>query len=101
MSEYIRVASVDEVIEGAGKLVEIDGQEIALFKSNGEICAIHNLCPHAGGPLSEGGVRDGHVMCPWHGWEFNLKTGACAFNPAIKVPVFKTKKMGNDILIEL
>lgn len=101
MSEFIRVASADEIPEDAGKLVEVDGQEIALFKSNGEICAIHNLCPHAGGPLSEGGLKDGHVICPWHGWEFNLKSGACAFNPAIKVPVFKTKIAGTDIFILL
>jgi len=101
MSEWIRVAAADEVPADTGKLVEVDGQEIALFKSNGEVCAIHNLCPHAGGPLSEGGVREGHVMCPWHAWEFNLKTGECAFNPAIKVPVFKIKTANNDVFIQL
>ena len=101
MPDYIRAASVDEIQEGAGKLVEIDGQEIAFFKFNKEICAIHNLCPHAGGPLAEGSVREGHVMCPWHGWEFNLKTGAFAFNPAIKVPTFKTKIVGSDVFIQL
>ena len=101
MSEYIRAVSADEIPEGAGKLVEIDGQEIAFFKSNGEICATHNLCPHAGGPLAEGSVRNNQIMCPWHGWEFNLKTGACAFNPAIRVPVYKTKITGSDVFIQI
>ena len=101
MSEFIRIASVHEIAESAGKLVEVEGQEIALFKSNGEIYAIHNLCPHAGGPLSEGSLREGHVMCPWHGWEFNLKTGSCAFNPAIRVPVFETKICGTDVFVAL
>ena len=101
MSDYIRALAADEIQEGVGKLVEVDGQEIAFFKSSGEICAIHNLCPHAGGPLAEGSVREGQVMCPWHGWQFNLKTGACAFNPAIKVPVLKTKITGNDVFIQV
>jgi len=101
MAEWIRAASIDEIPDDTGKLVEVDGQEIALFKDRGEICAIHNLCPHAGGPLAEGGMREGHVMCPWHGWEFNLKTGTCAFNPAIKVPVFKTKTEGPDVFVAI
>lgn len=99
MAEFIRVASLSEIPDDAGKLVEVDGQEIALFKNGSEVCAIHNMCPHAGGPLSEGGMREGNAICPWHGWEFNLKTGLCSFNPAIKVPVFKVKVEGDDVFV--
>ncbi len=101
MSEFIRAASADEIPEDTGKLVEIDGQEIALFKSGAEICAIHNICPHAGGPLSEGGLREGRVICPWHGWEFDLKSGVSAFNPAIKVPVFKVKVENGSVFVRV
>jgi len=99
MAEYSKVCKLSELPEGEGKLVEVDGSEIALFKDGGEVCAVHNICPHAGGPLSEGGVREGQVVCPWHGWEFNLRTGVCAFNPVIKVPVFKVKVEGDEVFV--
>ena len=100
MAEYIKVCKLAEIPEDAGKLVEADGSEIALFRNQGEVYAVHNICPHAGGPLSEGGIREGQVICPWHGWEFNLRTGACAFNPVIKVPVFKVKVEDDDVWVK-
>ncbi len=99
MSNFIRVAALEEVPEDTGKMVEVDGQEIALYRQGGEVFALYNVCPHAGGPLAEGGVHDGRVVCPWHGWEFNLKTGACSFNSSIKQPIFKVKVEHGEVFI--
>lgn len=65
---------------GSHKVISINGKEVLLFNIDGEISAIGNVCLHKGGPLSEGKVErkydDFYVTCPWHGWEYNVKTGA-------------------------
>lgn len=101
MGEWIKVAKKSEVPDDTGKSVEVKGLEIALFKVEGKIHAIHSVCPHQGGPLAEGGITGDAVMCPWHGWEFSVKTGGCSFNDAIRVPVFKVKEEGDDVFVEV
>ncbi len=71
MGSIHEVAKTDEIGPGEAKLIEIDGQEIALFNLNGEFYAISNECSHVGGPLCEGDVEGDKVVCPWHG-ERNL-----------------------------
>lgn len=101
MGEFVKAAKKSEIPEDTGKKVEVNGVEVGLFKVKGQVCAIHSVCPHQGGPLDEGGNHDGMVMCPWHGWEFNVTTGKCTFNDSIKVPVFKVKEDGDDIYVEV
>ena len=101
MPEFVKVCKKSEIPDDTGKLVQARGKDIALFKSNGKVCAIYAHCAHQGGPLDEGGLTDGMVTCPWHGWEFNVETGECGFNKAIKQPTFKVKEEGDDILIEV
>ena len=100
MAEFVKVAKKSEIPEDTGKRVEVNSKEIALFKVDGKVHAIYAHCPHQGGPLDEGGCTNGLVMCPWHGWEFNVKTGACTFNDAIKQPVFKVKEEGDEVWVE-
>ncbi len=82
MGTIHEVAKTDEIGEGEAKLVEVDGQEIALFNVGGEFCALANECSHVGGPLCEGDIEDGKVICPWHGAEFDIKTGDALADPA-------------------
>ena len=100
MAEWVKVAKKSEIPADTGKLVEAGGNEIALFVVDGKVCAIHNICPHQGGPLAEGGLRGKEVMCPWHGWNFDVTTGSCTFNPRIKVTTFSVKEDGDDIYVE-
>lgn len=69
------VAQVNEVEEGRGLPVEVDGRPIAVFLSNGEYYAIDDSCPHNGAPLCDGLVTGKELTCSWHGWMFNLETG--------------------------
>ena len=101
MSQFIKVAKVSEVPSDTGKLVEIDGEQISLFNVDGKIYAIHAICPHQGGPLNEGGLNGPNVMCPWHGWEFDVTSGVCTFNESIKQPTYKVKVEGDDVLLEM
>ncbi len=100
MSEFVKVAKKSEIPDDTGKKVEVNGMEIALFKSGGKICAVHAVCPHQGGPLDEGGIHNNLVMCPWHGWEFDVQTGKCSFNEAIKIPTFEVKEEGEDVYVK-
>jgi nitrite reductase (NADH) small subunit len=74
MSELARV---DDIPVEGGLRVEVDGQEIALFKVGEQVYAIDAVCPHAGGPLDEGTVENGVVTCPWHGWQTDVRGGKC------------------------
>lgn len=100
MPEFVKVCKKSEIPEDSGKLVQVKGKDIALFKHNGKVRALFSICPHQGGPLDEGGITDGMVTCPWHGWEFNVETGECSFNKAIKQPTFPVKEEGDDIYVE-
>jgi 3-phenylpropionate/trans-cinnamate dioxygenase ferredoxin subunit len=91
------VARVDEIPPGGRKIVEIAGRSIGIFNVDGEFFALRNSCPHQGGPLCEGQVlaaiaargpgeydhgRPGDIVrCPWHAWEFDIRTGRSWFDP--------------------
>lgn len=77
-NEKIRLISAKEIPEGTALLFTLpSGEEIALFHNQGGFYALNNSCPHQGGPLVAGDVEKGVVTCPWHGWQFSLKTGDC------------------------
>ena len=74
----IKLANIKDIPEGGRLIVSLPkGKEIVLFKIKGEVFALDNACPHMGGPLGEGEIEDGIVVCPWHGWQFDIKTGEC------------------------
>lgn len=76
--ELVTVGRAADVPEGRGATVELnDGRELALFHTGGEFYAVDNSCPHRGSPLAEGNLCGAAVECDWHGWRFDLRTGAC------------------------
>lgn len=73
-----KLANVKDIKEGKPLIVkDQDGTEIALISLDGEIFAIENVCPHMEGPVGEGELEGCLLTCPWHGWQFDVKTGAC------------------------
>ncbi len=94
------IAKVRDIPEGRGKLVSFKGREIALFKDNGKVFALQNACPHRGGPLAEGDVEDGHIVCPWHRWAYALDSGKCRTLPGFEAPCFKVEVKGDDVFVE-
>lgn len=76
---FIKVCSYKDLKEKIGKRFFIDDVEIALFKVNGEVYALNNICPHQKTHLMhEGFIEDSQVICPVHGWKFNLLDGNLA-----------------------
>jgi nitrite reductase/ring-hydroxylating ferredoxin subunit len=101
MAGFTRIASVAEISAGTGKVVEVEGRAVALFNVDGTFHAIDNECLHRGGPLGDGSLSGTTVMCPWHGWEFDVTTGACHTDDSQRVPCFQVKVDGADVLIAL
>ncbi len=101
MPDFVKVASLSELEPGSAKAVEVAGRLIALFNVGGTIYALDNICLHQGGPLGEG-ILDGEViMCPWHMWEYNVRTGEKVGVPEMKVESFPVRVEGNDIQVAI
>src|SRR5262249_26060555 len=101
-SRLVKVAGTKEVAPGTGKVVDAEGRRLALFNVAGAFHAIDNTCTHQGGPLGEGDLAGEVVTCPWHGAQFNVKTGAVLATPARQgVQSIPVKVQGDDVLVEL
>ena len=98
---FVEVAKVSDVKPGKNKVVKAGGKEVALFNVDGKFHATSNTCLHRGGPLGDGSLGDSTVTCPWHGWQYDVKSGACKTNPSVKVETFKTKVEGDKVLVEV
>ncbi|HSB69492.1 MAG TPA: Rieske 2Fe-2S domain-containing protein [Candidatus Methylomirabilis sp.] len=101
MAKLVKVAEAKDLAPGQGKLVEVDGQPIALFNVNGAFHAVGAVCPHEGGPLEDGELDGDTVICPWHGYEFSLRTGECSTDPDLRAATFVVKTEGTDVFIEV
>ena len=102
MPEFVKVATVDEVPAGQAKLVEVNGQEIALFNLDGAFHALDNSCTHVGGPLCEGEITGTEVTCPWHGAVFDVTSGQVLGPPAASnVDRYNVVVEGADVKIEI
>jgi nitrite reductase (NADH) small subunit len=101
MGEFVRVAGTTDVKPGTGTVVEVNGQAIALFNLDGIFYAIDNTCAHRGGPLGEGDVEGETVVCPWHNWQYNIKTGVSVNNPSACVKTYEVKVEGPNVSVLL
>ena len=102
MPQFVRVASTEEIPKGQAKLVEVDGNEIAVFNIDGSFHAIDNSCTHIGGPLCEGEISGAEVTCPWHGAVFDVTSGQVLGPPAgSDVNRYNVRVSGSDIEIEV
>lgn len=96
-----RVAATTDVPEGEVRVVECDGRSLALSNVDGDLYAIDNICTHDGGPLGEGKLRRGRILCPRHGAAFDAKTGKVLTLPAVKsVNAYRVIVDGDDVYVE-
>ena len=100
MATFVKVATTNELPPGQAKLVEIHQKRIALFNVGGRYYAIDDMCPHRGGPLSEGDLEGEAVVCPWHGAIFDLATGRVErFPAAVGVATYEVRVDSGEIAI--
>jgi nitrite reductase (NADH) small subunit len=73
---------------------------ICVANVNGVYSAMDNVCPHRGGPLGQGVIEGDQIVCPWHGWAWNVKTGVAEQDSSMKVAVYPLKIENSDVLID-
>lgn len=89
--EWVDVAAAADVPPGTALQVEVRGWKIAVANVDGRWFAIDNVCPHMGGPLAQGPLQGEVLVCPWHAWRFDVRTGCAVANPDVTVYRFNVK----------
>lgn len=100
MSRFVSVCRVDDVPEGRGRPVEVDGLRVALVRDRGTVHALLARCPHANGPLGLGWVEDGELVCPLHRWRFRLADGRCSTVRGESVHRLRCEVRGDEVWVE-
>ena len=99
---YVKVASESELPgEGEAREFEIDGKAMCIANVGGSITAMDNFCLHMGGPLGQGYIEGSKVVCPWHGWEYDPKTGQLEDDPKTRIPVYPIKVENGEVFVDL
>lgn len=101
MAEFVKIANVADLHDGQVIKIEVKDVEIALVRHGDKFFALDNTCVHQGGPLGEGELEDENVVCPWHGWKFNVKTGISPIIPQARVKTYEVKIEGKDVLVKI
>jgi nitrite reductase (NADH) small subunit len=101
MAETTKVAELSALTEQRTLAVKVGDKQVALFLVDGTVLATAGRCPHAAGFLHKGTVAEGKVSCPWHGWNWNLTTGACDESDELTLERYPVHVEGNDIYVVL
>ena len=98
----VRASRLDALLPGRPVLLDVDGRRLALVRVGDTVHALDDACPHAGGPLSEGAVTGRTLACPYHGWVWDLVTGACrAPGRGARVAVYPTRVDAGEVWVDL
>ncbi|MCM3403189.1 Rieske (2Fe-2S) protein [Cytobacillus oceanisediminis] len=116
MNKHV-VATVSELPIGSHKVVKVGSIEIGIFNVENEFYALKSVCPHQQASLCKGVVdgtnlhsdahqyifgRDGEILrCPWHNWEFDIKTGCALFDNSLKVASYKVTQDGDNLVLHM
>jgi nitrite reductase/ring-hydroxylating ferredoxin subunit len=120
MAAEVRVAAASDFVDGRRVLIRIDGRDVFVFEHGGRYHAFENLCRHMGGPVGEGiligkveavlddtkaqlyerfSTTEIHLVCPWHGWEYDIDTGECAADRRIRLRRYEAVQRGEDVYV--
>jgi nitrite reductase (NADH) small subunit len=98
----VRIGSrVDLPAAGEAREFEIGERVVCVANVNGDYSALDNVCPHRGGPLGQGYIEGDKLVCPWHGWQFDAKTGAVAHAPSQKITTYPLQVEGDDVFVDI
>jgi nitrite reductase (NADH) small subunit len=102
MPTFIKLTTQSE-LPGVNEAKEFScgDKEICIANVNGSYSAMDNVCLHQGGPLGQGTVEHGKVVCPWHGWQYDPKTGQTEHNPNARAAVYPMKIENGDVWVEV
>ena len=101
---FVKVGSLSALSPGEVMEAEIDGHYYAICHASSPLGEVHCLdgeCPCTGGPLSQGAIRHELLVCPWHGWRFDYKTGVCAYDEAVRQAKYPVRIDGDEIWVDV
>ena len=96
---FIDACAVADIPENRARIVCLSGERVAIFKYEGKISAVSNVCQHQNGPLGEGKIVSGCITCPWHGYQYLPETGASPPPFTEKVPTFNMRVRNGRVFI--
>jgi nitrite reductase/ring-hydroxylating ferredoxin subunit/DMSO/TMAO reductase YedYZ heme-binding membrane subunit len=96
---FLDACAVAEIPENRARIVCLSGERVAIFKYDGKISAVSNVCQHQNGPLGEGKILDGCITCPWHGYQYCPETGASPPPFVEKVPTFNVRVKNGRVFV--
>jgi nitrite reductase (NADH) small subunit len=98
---FVKVGALSALPPGSVMEAECNGNTYAICNIAGNLRAYDGICPHAGGPLGQGNIEDGRLICPWHAWEYDGLTGVNDYDETVKLTAFPVKTEGDDILVDV
>jgi nitrite reductase (NADH) small subunit len=101
MQDFIELAKTSDLAPGRARACTIGGRTIALYHTSDGYFATDNTCPHRGGPLAEGDLIGNEIVCPWHLWGFDVKTGVCTGNAEIQVVAHEVRLDADRVMVKL
>ena len=100
-ADWVRVGKASDIAEGRALVARLPtGKRVAVFRNEGQLNAISNACAHQNGPLGEGRIIDCLVTCPWHGFQYDVRTGRSPAPFTEKVPTYRLKLQGDEIFVD-
>ena len=96
----VEVCAIEDIPENRAKIICAAGERIAVFRYDGKISALSNVCQHQNGPLGEGQVVDGLVTCPWHGYQYRPECGASPPPFTEKIPTFDVVMRNGRVFVD-
>jgi 3-phenylpropionate/trans-cinnamate dioxygenase ferredoxin component len=101
MAKFVKVGRAGEIPPGEKRVYDVDGYGVVVANLGGEYFAVEDVCTHDGGPLGEGELQNGHLVCPRHGARFDVRTGDALTMPAFEpIGTYAVKVENGDLLIE-
>jgi nitrite reductase (NADH) small subunit len=98
---FVTVAQAEDVPEGSVRQVTVGEEDIALAHCAGGFYAVQGHCLHLKGPLGHGHLEDCVLTCPWHGWQYDVRTGQNEFDLAIQLQTFDVQVEDGEVRVRL
>jgi nitrite reductase/ring-hydroxylating ferredoxin subunit len=98
---FVKVGSLTALPPGSVMEAEVGENTYAICNLGGELHAYDGVCPHSGGPLGQGNLDGDRLICPWHAWEYDCRTGVNDYDENVRLAKFAVKTDGDDVLIDI
>ena len=96
---FMDVCALSQIEDSRARIVTLSGERVAVFRYDGKLAAVSNVCQHQNGPLGEGRIIDGCITCPWHGYQYRPEDGTSPPPFEEKIPTFRVRLRGDRVMV--